>query len=535
MKIKKNLAVILTIACVISFFAGCGDKKEADKSASGEKMTISWLGYPYGNCEEGTVPQQLLEEKFNVKIEPVFLDEDAYVNKKPLLMASGNIPDIIYELDPGNLQADVRQGFLAELPYGTIKKYAPSVVGMINEEIPELWLYSYCDGKNYGVPNLYYSGENIRVGLWRKDWLDNVGITKIPETIDEMHDAFVKFVNEDPDGNGKKDTYGLSGDLKSSYISFCEIFGAYGVLPFDWMEKDGKIVYGGIQPETKEVLSLLADWYKEGIIDPEFITDATNKSISTKFKNGILGYINNYGADYGNLDATQEEKFLGIMKKLNPAAELAVAPLPKGPEGKQGSFVWGKGGHIVALGKQVAQQPEKQQRILEMMEVMKNDQDFSLQLVLGTEGVSWEKNTSEEGGINWIAPYDTTAQRAKLLGSLELNGTSFYNIIPINKETRNAYTPKTQREHNEKYLDPSLGMKDALLKPDVVPESEKYLKDLQNKQLLLFAKIIKGEKSVADYAEFEKEWNELGGKILEENANALYGELQKIYEQVGIK
>lgn len=535
MKFKKTLAMILALVCVTASFAGCAKKQETGKTASGETMTIKWLGYPYDSVEEGTYPQQLLEEKFNVKIEPVFLDSKAYVDKKPLLMASGEIPDIIYELDPSNVQADVRQGFLMELPYETIKKYAPSVVEMINTEIPELWLYSYCDGKNYGVPNLYYSGQNIRLGLWRKDWLDNVGITKVPETIDEMHEAFVKFTNNDPDGNGKKDTYGLSGDLKSSYLTFCEIFGAYGVLPFNWMEKDGKLVYGGVQPETKEVLSLLAGWYKEGLIDPEFITDATNTSISTKFKNGVIGYINNYGNDSANLDVTKEEKFLSIMKQLNPAAELAVAPLPKGPEGKQGSFVWGKGGHIISFGKQLADQPEKLQKILEMMEYMHNDQEFALQLVLGKEGVSWEKNTTEEGGITWLAPYDNSTQRSKLLASLGLNSTTFFNIIPINQETRDAYTAKASIEHREKYMDNSLGMTDALLKPDVVPESEMYFKDLQNKQLLLFAKIIKGEKSVEDYAEFEKEWNELGGKILENNANGLNEELQKIYEQVGVQ
>ena len=534
MKSKGITAIFLTVIAAVTLFAGCGGKQET-KAGGEAAMTIKWLGYPYGTAEKDTLPQRLLEEKFNVKIEPIFLDEEAYKNKKPLLMASGEIPDLIYELDPGNVQADVRQGFLAEIAYEAIKSYAPSVVETINKELPEVWLYSYCNGKNYGIPNLYYGGDNIRLGLWRLDWLKNVGIDKAPETIEEMHDAFLKMTNDDPDGNGAKDTYGLSGDLKSSYLTFCEIFGAYGVLPFNWMERDGGLVYGGVQPEVREVLTLLSGWYNEGLIDPDFITDSTNTSISNKFKNGVVGYINNYGGDYRNLDEKHEEGFLGIMKQINPKAEIAVAPLPKGPRGEQGSFVWGKGGHIISFGKQLAEQPEKLQRILEMLELMNNDQDFSLKLVIGEEGVSWKSGSPEEGGITWLAPYDTSAQRGKLLASLDLTGTSFFNVIPINTDTRNKYTPKARLEFAKRYVDTSLGRKDALLKPDVVPESDKYLSDLQNKQLLLFAKIIKGEKSVEDYGEFERSWAELGGKELEKNANALYGELKEIYKKVGVE
>lgn len=40
--------------------------------------------------------------------------------------------------------------------------------------------------------------------LWRKDWLDKVGITKAPETLEEFEKAVYAFAEKDPDGNGKK-------------------------------------------------------------------------------------------------------------------------------------------------------------------------------------------------------------------------------------------------------------------------------------------------------------------------------------------
>ncbi|MFD0717029.1 hypothetical protein [Paenibacillus sp. GCM10027626] len=45
----------------------------------------------------------------------------------------------------------------------------------------------------------------------RKDWLDNVGIDKLPETLDEYHEVLRRFTFNDPDQNGKNDMYGGHG------------------------------------------------------------------------------------------------------------------------------------------------------------------------------------------------------------------------------------------------------------------------------------------------------------------------------------
>ena len=56
--------------------------------------------------------------------------------------------------------------------------------------------------------------------------------------------------------------------------------------------KDGKVEFACVQPEMKEALAKLREWYKEGLIDPEFIT-GENKSgywaVSQDFDNGKVG------------------------------------------------------------------------------------------------------------------------------------------------------------------------------------------------------------------------------------------------------
>ena len=62
------------------------------------------------------------------------------------------------------------------------------------------------DGKVYGV---YRSRELGRAGVSiRKDWLDKLGLEQ-PKTIDDFYNVLKAFKEQDPDGNGANDTYGM--------------------------------------------------------------------------------------------------------------------------------------------------------------------------------------------------------------------------------------------------------------------------------------------------------------------------------------
>ena len=306
MKMRKVLALMCTAALLTT--CGCG--KTAKNSD--EKISIRWLGIPYFiSTEEGSYAEKCIEEKFNVEIDPVFINSTAYTQKLPIQMSSGDIPDLVYLLDPQDVQNYENQEFIMEVPYEKIKEKAPTVFADICEKLPELWTYSRVGDKNYGIPNFNTDGSRHNMGLWRSDWLKNVGIEKVPDTLEEFHDAYYKFTFNDPDGNGQKDTYGCSAQLQNYFYFFNEIFGSYGVTPFNWMEKNGEVVYGMTLPETKQALELLRGWYSEGIIDPDFITDSTTTIINEKFLKGKIGYYNMYGSDVYVLNEKNERKDKG--------------------------------------------------------------------------------------------------------------------------------------------------------------------------------------------------------------------------------
>lgn len=513
---KKVIAAGLAVSMLASL-ASCG-KKVADVSDD-EKMTITWLGYPINPLsEEGSYVEKLLEEKFNVEIKPIFLDSTNYRDKKALLASGGEIPDLIYELDPSDVQTDAEHGIICEVPYETIKEYAPTVVKNLNDVAKEAWLYSNVDGDNYGIPNVAYSNRPV-VGVWRTDWLKNVGIDKIPETLDEMHDALYKFTHNDPDGNGVDDTYGMTGDITAWQMMFDEVFGAYGSLPFNWMEKDGEVKYGGLTDGTVKGLETLSQWYSEGLIHPDFITDSSWSTGAERFKSGKVGYSNALG---GWWNTASETSLPNVVAKLNEGGTVASSGTITGPDGEGFVHSWGKAAHVVAFGNHISEQPNKLKRILEMLEYMVTDEEFFIKAKRGEQGVHWDFADADkgyEGGVVMLTPYDDANQQEKECIKLNIESPSFFVPVSPSFEIVKKYSFKDEIEGMEKYRSADLGKTDYFGKPDILPSAGNYLTNLRTQQINLMVKAIKGEITADEYAaQFEEIWNSQGGKTLEKEA-----------------
>ena len=506
---KKN---VLALICAAILLTSCNGKTP---KTDDEKMTIKWLGIPYFvTTEEGSYAEKYIEEKFDVEIEPVFIDGTAYTQKLPIQMSSGEIPDLVYLLDPQDVQNYANQEFIMEVPYEKIKEKAPTVFADITEKLPELWTYSRVGDKNYGVPNFNTDGSRHNMGIWRADWLKNVGIDKIPDTLEEFHDAYYKFTFNDPDGNGQKDTYGCSAQLQEYFYFFNEIFGSYGVTPFNWMEKNGEIVYGMTLPETKQVLELLRGWYAEGIIDPDFITDTTNTIVNEKFLKSKIGYYNMYGSDVYVLNDSDPKTMSGKIKAANPNASLYIAQPPTGPAGK-GTHAWGDCGHIVAFGRQLEEEPEKLDKILEIIEAINTDEELSMVIRMGEKGVDYEDDINGYSGFKYKFKDGVTASD----NALRLPPRpSFFGVIAATDELYESVKSDYCKEYEETYYKESFGLVDALMKPDVLPSAGEYYADLVSKQLTAFAEIIRGDKEVSYLDEFIETWRAAGGGILEEEA-----------------
>lgn len=197
-------------------------------------------------------------------------NEDAYKQKINVTLASGDLPDIV-TVSAAQLKQLADADMIEDMtPYWD--KYAADLTRKIyTEEGPGVLDSAKFDGKLMAIPNAEGSIEAAQF-LWiRKDWLDKLGLEP-PKTMQELAAVAEAFTTKDPDGNGVNDTYGIAmtKDLYSGCMALQGFFAGYHAYPNFWMDKDGKIAYGSVQPEMKDALKALADMYAKGLIDPEF-------------------------------------------------------------------------------------------------------------------------------------------------------------------------------------------------------------------------------------------------------------------------
>jgi putative aldouronate transport system substrate-binding protein len=160
------------------------------------------------------------------------------------------------------------------------------------------------------------------------DWLDNLGLA-VPVTLDEFRNVARAFTFNDPDNNGKDDTYGTAFRQNINFID--SWFNAFGVAPNHhqigmWRVRGSKHTNDWVQPGMKEALMYLADMYKEGVIHPESLTFDWNQWWGAYLQNKI-------GMWYHQPRRLSEMNNSLMKAGITNAKMWPVAP-PKGPYGQ---------------------------------------------------------------------------------------------------------------------------------------------------------------------------------------------------------
>ena len=207
--VKRNrmLSLLLSLSMAAGLLSGCAggtDKDSTSEAASvstpeaasekdtkaGEPMVLELaIPWPEKYTEDQQV-RKMLEEKYNVKFEYHVSPGKEGVN---LQIASGDTPDYMVEFNVTDYWNLVDQGVLAEVPVELLKEHAPRYCEWVERESgmgENVWEQFMKDGKNYAMLNLWTLASSGNVMAYRQDLLEQAGISKAPETIDEMETAF---------------------------------------------------------------------------------------------------------------------------------------------------------------------------------------------------------------------------------------------------------------------------------------------------------------------------------------------------------
>ncbi len=532
-KIQKSFALLIVLLMCISCIAGCtggttsGDTgTAAGTSAAPAEKTISFTVKPQndGPQDPNSPVTKLIEEKFNVKIEYVYLDRVKETELLNLRLASGDIPDVML-LNDVNLPILREQGALANIPLAKVKSVMPVFYDLTTKNAAgaKVWdMYSEDADNLFALPSLSVGAKYSLVPIWRDDWLKNVGINKIPETMEEAEEAFYRFVRNDPDQNGKDDTYAFS------QRGMWGVFGAYGGFPyfFFWKTVDDGIVFDATRLQMKEAVVKLAQYYEDGLIDPEFIT-GENKGQSyynsPPFWNGTIGYTvaGTWGTACpplyeGHLGSTNYQSFKSMQGEDATYAE--GKPL-EGPGG-MGLFKWTLlTGYGVGFGKQVSGDPAKMEKIMSILEAYNSDEETYL---LITGGIKGETYYLDYGCIR----YPEELQKNQEKGRAYAYAANGMGILCNNFDMYNKYNMRQEViDYNDRVAAYTFNWENALI--GALPSSGEYKATVEKKVEEAFQLFITGKKNMDEWDSFVADLDQSGLNVLTKEANDWYAKYFK--------
>jgi putative aldouronate transport system substrate-binding protein len=239
--------------------------------------------------------------------------------KKSLIISAGDAPDLIPVTYPGQETQFVSGGAL--LPISDYVQYMPNFQQRIEEWDlqPSIENLKQADGKYYMLPGLYESPQPQYSIAIRQDAWEKAGITEDPQTWDDLRDDLETLKDANPGVWPMSDRWStnnntpLGGTLNIAAPNFGTVAG-WGFGNGLVYDEDAKTFsYAASGDGYKELVSYFASLVKDGLLDPESVTQ-DDDTAKAKFCSGqslaisgntqeITGYAKTF-TDAGNTEAT---------------------------------------------------------------------------------------------------------------------------------------------------------------------------------------------------------------------------------------
>lgn len=224
-----------------------------------------------------TKEAETFEKQTGIKIE--YFNATTDFEQRLARAAAGNaLPDLIFN-------DAVAIGQFIQL--GIVEEIEPKSIAGHDNLYPIAWESTrYTDGKYYGVPT---SAQTFALFV-RKDWREKLGLPQ-PKTWQDVATLAKAFTTQDPDGNGKNDTYGflLPASTTRGYASwFMSAFLWQAGGDFIRESGPGKFKASLDEPAAAVTLQFMRNMLCEKVVQPGAI-NATTADVIPSFRSGQTG------------------------------------------------------------------------------------------------------------------------------------------------------------------------------------------------------------------------------------------------------
>lgn len=263
------------------------------------------------------------EQKSNVDVDWTCIPQEFVAERRNIMMAnSQDLPDVFFKMQftAADVAKYAKQGLFIPLN-DLIDQYAPNIKAAF-EQWPDVKAgLTMPDGNIYSLSYIL-GAPAITTGtklFFNSEALEQIG-KPVPTTVVELEEVLTAFKDLDYNGNGVKDEVPMTS---SEYVGLENILlGSFGLGTrggrhefVDVDPKTNELRFIPASDEYKQLLQLLNDWYKKGLIDQEIFTMDMPKLIAKGEEGRALsyGFVNHsiIGTQYGDKSVGMTQPFVG--------------------------------------------------------------------------------------------------------------------------------------------------------------------------------------------------------------------------------
>ncbi len=504
---KKIITVVLVLLFCSNFLMSNG--QEEQNLATLEELGFKKEGYPIVNSpvnidillpmrpqmqsvDKFTVPNQV-SEKTGVNGTFNGIPLSVYSQKKQLLIASGDLPDVFWgtqSMNTEELEKYGREGIVLRLN-DYIDEYMPNLKRILDNEPGYRERMSTSTGDMYYLPQIIDDIKQPVKGKMfiNKKWLDKLGLA-IPTTIYELTNVLEAFKNNDPNGNGVDDEVPMVvSDIThhtTAISSLVQLFGSFGRHGSGFIVEDGEVLFAPAEKEYLDAIKYFKTYIDKDLVNKDmfFLSITDYWKVFKSSPDNTVGFCFSFGP--GDVVA---KRFVDDFIPLTPV---------KGPNGDNAwhrNYTFAYGSSVGAVINGNTPYPEIVLRYLDEFYAP----EFSVQTFYGAVGDVLSKDDAGNYTFNfgsseiWEKRYLFTPSDGPIYMNKEYISSSF--SPDINQEGNDEYR-KYYKVADASYLLPKL---------DYTDEEFQYFRermvDIDNLVLTARLSWLMGDVDVS-----EKEW-----------------------------
>jgi putative aldouronate transport system substrate-binding protein len=343
---------------------GGGSPAPADKPKEPVTLTAMVQSHPAFPFKEDWMIWDVYKEHLNVT-----LDVSAYQGNWwetiPLVIASGDLPDLMWMSGTGNFHKYGNDGALIDLNEHLDKM--PNLKKFIEEHPEETAIMLSADGKLYMPPSSGGYATNSAIFMYRTDIFEKHNLQP-PQTLDELKETLRTLKQLYPD------SYPLMvNKLNNMIYGFASLFGTGDGIYYN--DKTGAMAFGPLEEGFRAMIQYFSELYAEELIPVDFLTlDSAqlNQLMTTNGSFMYYGYTNNI------------DTFNQAGRETNPDFLIKAMIPPEGPGGR-----YSGASSYITEGWTITSTTKKLDEALAFLDWLYSDEGMEA-ISWGLEGVSYE-------------------------------------------------------------------------------------------------------------------------------------------------